>query len=53
MQRCEQLLILLDKWSALLDPAKAGGVGRRQLQEAATGHVRAQAERLLSWLVQP
>ena len=48
--RCYQLLVLLDKWSALLDQAPAGGVrgrGRRLLQEAATGYVRAQAEQLV------
>jgi hypothetical protein len=48
--RCYQLLILLDKWSALLDQAPVGGLrgrGRRLLQEAATGYVRAQAEQLV------
>lgn len=49
--RCYQLLILLDKWSALLEPAGANGglraTGHRLLQTAADGYVRAQAERLI------
>jgi hypothetical protein len=48
--RCYQLLILLDKWSALVEPARHGGVRgtvRRVSQQAATGYVRRQAERLL------
>ena len=48
--RCYQLLILLDKWSALVEPARRAGVRgavRRVSQEAATGYVRTQAERLL------
>lgn len=48
--RCYQLLILLDKWSALVDQPTAGGVrgrGRRLLQEATTGYVRAQAQQLV------
>ena len=47
---CYQLLLLLDKWSALVEPAKHGGVVaalRRASQQAATGYVRAQAEGLL------
>jgi hypothetical protein len=50
--RCYQLLILLDKWSALLAPAgSAGGPragARRLLQAAADGYVRTQAERLVA-----
>ena len=48
--RCYQLLLVLDKWSALVEPAQRGGlVGRvrRISQNAATGYVRAEAERLL------
>jgi hypothetical protein len=48
--RCYQLLILLDKWSALVEPARNGGVrgAVRQLsQRAATGYVRTRAARLL------
>ncbi len=49
--RCYQLLILLDKWSALLEPAGGAeglrATGRRLLQTAADGYVRAQAERLV------
>ena len=47
---CYQLLLLLDKWSALVEPARRGGAiasPRRVSQEAATGYVRRQAERLL------
>jgi hypothetical protein len=47
---CYQLLLLLDKWSALVEPARHGGVVasvRRISQEAASGYVRTQAERLL------
>lgn len=49
--RCYQLLVLLDKWSALLEPARQGGVrgtARRVSQRAANGYVRTQAERLLA-----
>lgn len=48
--RCYQLLILLDKWSALVEPASAGGAGgrlRRVSQLAATRYPREQAQRLL------
>ena len=48
--RCYQLLVLLDKWSALVEPARHGGAratARRVSQQAATGYVRRQAERLL------
>ncbi len=48
--RCYQLLVLLDKWSALVEPARHGGARgtvRRVSQQAATGYVRGQAERLL------
>jgi hypothetical protein len=48
--RCFQLLILLDKWSALVQPAGTGPLrtaGRLIQQRTATGYVRAQAERLV------
>ena len=48
--RCYQLLVLLDKWSALVEPAHRGGLAgraRRISQDAATGYLRTQAERLL------
>ena len=47
---CYQLLILLDKWSALVEPARQGGArgtARRVSQRAANGYVRGRAERLL------
>ena len=48
--RCYQLLLTLDKWSALVEPAPHDGVKatlRNVSQDAASGYVRAQAERLL------
>ena len=48
--RCYQLLILLDKWSALVEPASAGGAAarlRRVSQQVATRYPREQAQRLL------
>jgi hypothetical protein len=47
---CYQLLLLLDKWSAQVEPARNGGVVtsvRRTARQAATGYLRTQAERLL------
>ena len=48
--RCYQLLILLDKWSAMLEPARhgrwRGGVATAS-QQLATGYVRRQALRVL------
>lgn len=48
--RCYELLVLLDKWSALVEPARRGGARATLLrlpQAAANGYVRARAERLL------
>ena len=48
--RCHQLLILLDKWSAMLEPAGRGRWRTRVTtasQELATGYVRREALRLL------
>jgi hypothetical protein len=47
--RCYQLLVLLDKWSALVDQPTSSSVrgrARRRLLELGTGYVRAQAEQL-------
>ncbi len=49
--RCYQLLLTLDKWSALVEPAPHDGLKatlRKVSQDAAAGYVRAQAERLLA-----
>jgi hypothetical protein len=49
--RCYQLLVTLDKWSALVEPALHDGVKatlRTISQDAASGYVRAQAERLVA-----
>ncbi len=54
--RCYQLLLTLDKWSALIEPAQnetavRDGVKatlRKVSQDSASGYVRAQAERLLA-----
>ena len=48
--RCYQLLVLLDKWSALLEPAPHGGVAaaaRTLSQQRTTGYVRRRAQGLL------
>jgi Phosphotransferase enzyme family len=48
--RCHQLLILLDKWSAMLEPARRGGWRSgvaTASQELATGYVRREALRVL------
>jgi len=48
--RCHQLLILLDKWSAMLQPARHGGwrtVVATASQQLAIGYVRREALRIL------
>ena len=54
--RCYQLLLMLDKWSALVEPARNASAApdgvratlRKVSQDAASGYVRAQAEQLLA-----
>lgn len=48
--RCYELLILLDKWSALVEPGGSGGVRARARllpQRLVTGYLREQAEEVL------